>query len=315
MGAAATASTLAASRSPVLAQQTAAAAAGTLPVKRIEDVFGVSGTIQPGGVLSFDFPRTDFHSKLFGISVDPDFGFDTEITFQAADDDRAIVKWEYCLRDGEVNKAMDVLLAASLNPPRAALGALHNHFLDPQPEVKFLHGTALGFPVEIAKGLVAVLKAVDHPIPPPAPPGNTGLPNKKIAQIIGGTPEVSGIILRVSVERPDEITELGVRLEPAMQVEHVFLFQHVQGQAAVDAEFVLLSDEVDPVARSLRGNGFTLMGLHHHELFEVVQPASPPPGNPMFPPETKLYYLHAFKTDAGLELAREIRKALDQAET
>src|ERR687884_905367 len=64
-----------------------------LPVKAIEAVFGVKGTIEPGGVLKIDLDREDLHPVIFGVPVKPDNGFDTEITFQAISSG-AIVKYE-----------------------------------------------------------------------------------------------------------------------------------------------------------------------------------------------------------------------------
>jgi hypothetical protein len=266
----------------------------TLPVSQIEAVFGVSGTVESGGVLHFDFPRTDLSPSVMGISVDPDWGFDTEITFQPTDSG-AIVKWELCLLDSEVSSTVDALVKSHLTPAVTRLNALHNHFILISPEVKFLHGTGLGDPVRIATMLYDALRNnTAQPFSSPEPP-DTGLPNHKIASTIGGEPEASGKILVVSVDRADQFTELGVSLEPESQIEGAFTFQKIGTDLAiVSAEFPLLNKEVDAVAQSLVNNGFTISAVHNHELF--IEP--------------HLYYLHSAKTGNPLELAAYIRQAL-----
>jgi hypothetical protein len=268
----------------------------TLPVGAIQSAMHVSGRYEQG-VLTFDLDRSDLKPiSILGVELEPDMGFDTEISFQAIQGG-AIVKYEMCLLDKEVTPVLDALFAASLEPKKATLTALHNHFLMPKPEVKFLHGAAIGDPVSIAGALYQALKKSAQPFDPPQPPGQTGLPNQQIANILHGTPRVSGKVLSVDVERTDQISDLGVTLKSAMQVENVFLFQSIgQGKAAADAEFIMIPSEVDAVARTLRANSFTVMAEHNHELFE----------NP------KVYYLHAFKTGDPLDLARGLRKALDQ---
>ena len=84
--------------------------------------------IESGDVLLIDLPRSDQSWTLFGVSVKPEIGFDTEITFQHIDNG-AIVKWEFCLLDSEVNPVLDSLFNQGLKPDVTNLNALHNHFL------------------------------------------------------------------------------------------------------------------------------------------------------------------------------------------
>jgi hypothetical protein len=283
---------------PVLAQHadtsTSAAASSSLPIKAIEAVFGVEGTVESGGVLMIDLPRTDLHPTLFGVPLEPDAGFDTEITFQPISQG-AIVKWEFCLLDREVNPVLDSLFNQNLQPRTTNFNALHNHFLEVEPEVKFLHGTAIGDPVRIAKGLRDALEHSHQPFVSSGS-GDTHLPNKEITEIVGGTSMVSDSVLTVSVERKDRFRELGILLEPDMQVDSMINFQSIgEGHAAAVAEIPVLPEEADAVARTLREHDFYVTALHNHELF--IEP--------------DLYYLHAFGTDEPLSLARAVRAALN----
>jgi hypothetical protein len=268
-----------------------------LPVSEINAVFGVDGTPQPGGVLLFDFGRSDIGWTILGISVEPDWGFDSEITFQPLCDSKAIVKWEFCLLDKEVNPVWNALRTGNLHPEVSRLNALHNHFIEISPEAKFLHGTAIGDPVEIAKVLYQSLK--NHSGQPfeSSPPEDTHLPNKQITNIIGGSSMISGKVLTVDVERRDSFEELDVALEPASQLESNFHFQKIGGDdAIVDAEFVLRPREVDAVAETLSSKGFKISAVHNHELF--IKP--------------RLYYLHSVATGDPIPLAQAIRQALNR---
>ncbi len=271
-----------------------------LPVAQIDAVFGVNGTVQSGGVLLFDLDRSDVAWTIFGISVDADWGFDTEITFQPLCDSKALVKWEFCLLDKEVNPVWNALRTGNLSPNVSRINALHNHFIEISPEAKFMHGTAIGDPVAIAKVLYQALKNNSGQPFESTPPGNTNLPNAQITSIIGGASTISGKVLTVDVDRRDRFQELGVPLEPASQLESNFHFQSTGGgNAIVDAEFVLEPNEVDVVAETITSNGFQITAVHNHELF--IEP--------------RLYYLHSAATGDPLALARIIRQALNHTDS
>jgi hypothetical protein len=284
----------------VLSSVRSASADSRLPVSSIEAVFGAQGELEEGGVLHFDFARTDLAPvSLFGIALDPGIGFGTEINFQPVGN-RALVKWELCLLETEINPVIDGLFQAALFPRRSAVNALHNHFLQAKPEVKFMHGTAFGDPVQIAQALHQVLTANTAQPFATMPPGETNLPNQQITHIIGGASSISGIILNVEVPRRDRTAELGLVLAPTEQIQSLFSFQSIgNGRAAVDSEFSLRADEVDTVCRILREYQFEIMAIHNHELFE----------------EPDLYYQHAFNTGDPLALARAIRAALNNTDS
>jgi hypothetical protein len=230
-----------------------------------------------------------------GIEVDPDWGFDTEITFQPLGSSAA-VKWEMCLRDGEVNPVLEALFRENLNPQQTTLKALHNHFLELRPKIKFLPGLATGDPAGLAQALRNALRHSRQPFTS-SPPGYTGLPNDGIASIIGGDSTVSGRVLTVTVPRAEKIEEHGIHLQPTMQFESVFNFQKVgRYESIVNAEFVLTPNEFDAVARFLRERAFIIMAAHNHELF--VEP--------------RFYYLHTGNVCSPISQAKIIREALEK---
>lgn len=158
-----------------------------------------------------------------------------------------------------------------------------------------MHGGAHGDAITIAEALRDALEHTTTPFKD-EPPADTGLPNDKITDIIGGTSSVSGIILAVDVDRKEQIHDIGLPVKPSNLVDSNFNFQKLgKDDAGVVAEFSLRPDEVDTVVRSLRKHRFHVTAVHNHELFE----------------KPHLYYLHAFATGAPLDLAAAIREALN----
>jgi Domain of Unknown Function (DUF1259) len=280
---------------PGLAQTAASGeACSSLPVSEINSVFGATGTPEPGGVLLFDFGRSDRQWTIFGTPVEPEWGFFTEIAFQPLCPG-ALVKWELCLLEEEVVAVVNALLDAPLPPLVSSVNAVHNHFIQTTPVAKFVHGTAIGDPVKIAQALQGILSA--HTAQPfqTSPPGNTGLPNEAITNTIGGSSMIEGVVLEVDVPRAGRIRELGVRLQPTAEIQSNFHFQKIgTTEAIVAAEFTTISYETDAVCRTLRKYNFKITAVHNHELF-----TSP-----------TLYYVHAGNTGDPLALARAIREAL-----
>ncbi|MFL5707275.1 MAG: DUF1259 domain-containing protein [Ktedonobacteraceae bacterium] len=57
---------------------------------------------------------------------------------------------------------LDSLFHQELQPRVTNLNAIHNHWLELTPHIKYLHGTATGDPVHIAKALRDALEHSHH---------------------------------------------------------------------------------------------------------------------------------------------------------
>ena len=68
------------------------------------------------------------------------------------------------------------------------------------------------------------------------------------------------------------------------------------GKAAINGDFVMTEDEVNPVIRALRDNGIEVVALHNHHLME----------------EPRLFYMHFWANDDAETLAQGLRAALDE---
>jgi hypothetical protein len=274
---------------------TSAAAHDDQEWQQVAAVFGTQGMVE-NGVLSIEIPRTDIHATVFGVPANPDAIFEHEFTFQHTDNG-AIVKYEFVVLDEEANPVLDALFARrdQLPPGITILNALHNHWLEIKPDVKYMHGTARNDALTIARALRAALDRTATPLGMSSGSGNTGLPNEQIAQIIGGTPTVDDHVLKVDVDRKEKIEELDVELKPEMQVHHETIFQPIGGgRAAMYTEYILLPEEVHAVAREMREHDQNVTAVHNHEL--VIHP--------------RFYWFHSFGTGDPLDLARAARAAL-----
>jgi len=265
--------------------------------KAVEAAMGnTHGTLE-SGVFRIDLPRTDIQATIAGIAVEPDFALDGEVNFQHKRN-YDVMKFEVVLLDTEVNPVLDGWFAQNLKPETEIFTALHNHYLQDSPPIKFVHGFAVGKAVDLASALYEALsKNSGTPFGHgEEPPGDPGFDYKKVEDIIGGEGMLTNGVLSVSVERKESPEERDVELEPAMGFEHMLNFQSIGGGAvATIDEFVVLKNEADPVSRKLRKEGFLVTALHNHEL--DVDP--------------NFYYVHAWATGDPIALATSIRSVLE----
>ncbi|MEV7010653.1 DUF1259 domain-containing protein [Streptosporangium sp. NPDC051022] len=66
------------------------------------------------------------------------------------------------------------------------------------------------------------------------------------------------------------------------------------GRAAINGDFAMTADQVNPVIHALRSHGLTIVELHDHMLYEQL----------------RLFYLHSWKTGEATALARALRAGL-----
>jgi hypothetical protein len=98
-----------------------------------------------------------------------------------------------------------------------------------------------------------------------------------------------------SIPRNDEIRMNGMVLPPGMDISTEISFQPIgDGKAAAIGEFVLESDEVEPVLHSLSSNGIEVTALHSHMLTE----------------EPRLFYLHCWAKGDTEKIAQTFHDAL-----
>lgn len=150
---------LAASRTPMSApsrdSQPPAAGAGSSPpialdTAALDQVMGTKGKPN-GGVYQFSFPRAEKLSDG-GMPAPASMGTATAINFQPTSSGRAAITGDFVLTAAEVDPVLRALRASGIE-----VTALHNHMLDDQPRLFFMHFWANDDAAKLARGLRAAL--------------------------------------------------------------------------------------------------------------------------------------------------------------
>ena len=239
-------------------------------------------------------PRTDLSVTVKGVPVKAGFALGSYAAFRQVGD-RAMVMGDLVLLDAEIPAVMSGLFANGLE-----VTAVHNHLNDMSPHVMYMHYEGHGDAVQLAKGLRQALAASATPFASAAAAAAAGpaLDPKPIEQALGRQGrDVGGGVFQVTVPRVEAITAMGQPLLPAMGVVTVMNFQATaDGKAAITGDFVLLDQEVNPVARALRQHGIEVTAIHNHGLADTP----------------RLFYMHFWANDDPAKLAQGLKAALDQ---
>ena len=282
------------------AQNTATPANGGPSWAAVQQTLGGRGTMQPGDVLKFSFPRSDLQVTASGVALKAPFALGSWVAFKrmgkAATGD-AMVMGDLVLVEDEVAGVMSALQAGGVEQT-----ALHNHVLRESPRVMYMHIMAHGDPAKIATAIRTALGASKTPVPngpasAPAPAAAIELDTASIAKTLGFTGKTNGGVYQVSVPRAETITEHGMAIPPSMGLATAINFQPTGGgKAAITGDFVMTAGEVNKVIRALKSNGIEVAALHSHMLSE-----SP-----------RLFFMHFWANDDAVKLARGLRAALDK---
>jgi hypothetical protein len=281
----------------------------------VQEALGASGEMKEGEVFRVGMPRADLEVTVQGVPILPGFALGSYAAFKqlgptAAD---SMVMGDLVLLDAELNDVMSGLFAAGL-----VITGIHNHLNEIEPHVMYMHYMGHGNPVDLADGIRQALSASGTPFgetstgaspggevaagtggtPGAAATPTTELDVAQLEQALGYSGQVAnGGIVGFSVPRAETIMEGDVELLPSMGIATAINFQPVEGdQAAITGDFLMLAEEVNPVAQALREHGIEVHALHNHHLME----------------EPRFFYMHFFAVGDPVELAQGLRAALDQ---
>jgi hypothetical protein len=279
------------SKAPQPAQTPPATPAQWQPV---EQAMGKPGTLNPGDVFKFGFPRRDLQISARGVSVKPTLALGSWIAFKSMGTE-AMVMGDLVLTADEIAPVIKQLQEGGIEQT-----ALHNHIPDPIPTILYMHIGSQGDPVKMAKAIHAAIAITKTPLT--APPSSSTAPDldidtKQIDKILGATGKVNSGVYQFNIPRAETITENGMEIPAAMGTATVINFQPTgSGKAAITGDFVLLAQEVNSVIRTLQQNGIEVTALHSHMLNE----------------EPRTMYMHYWANDDAVKLAQGLRLALDQ---
>ncbi|HEY0526817.1 MAG TPA: DUF1259 domain-containing protein [Stellaceae bacterium] len=125
-----------------------------LDTASIDGVLGYKGRIV-GGVYQVSVPR-GAPVQDGGMDIPPAMGSAIAINFQPTGGGKAAITGDFVLTAQEVNPVLRALRAGGIE-----VTALHNHMLDDQPRLFFMHFWANDDAGKLAKGLRAALDKVD----------------------------------------------------------------------------------------------------------------------------------------------------------
>ena len=179
--------------------------------------------------------------------------------------------------------------------------AIHKHLLEESPAIWWTHIEGRGEPVEMAEAVNAALQFTGTPLSESGGSEEVDFDTEQLDEIIGHTGKTEGGIRQYNIGRAETVTtEDGTELPPGMGVATVLNFQPTgDEQAAINGDFVMTEEEVNPVIRALRENGIEVVALHNHHIGE----------------EPRLFYMHFWANDDAEAVAQGLRAALDETNT
>jgi Domain of Unknown Function (DUF1259) len=280
--------------SPVVVAQQSSNSATTPPEwKNVEQAIGKTGTLQPGAIFKFSFPRRDLHIIARGVKIKPAFALGSWAAFKKMDDE-TMVMGDLVLTSDEITPVMTKLQQGGIEQT-----ALHNHIPDPAPMISYMHIQGQGNPVKLATAIREALALTKTPFISPANTLATdlGIDTKQIDKILSAKGKINGGVYQLGIPRLEKITQAGMEVPPSMGTATAINFQPTgNGKAAITGDFVLIASEVNPVIRTLRQQGIEVTALHSHMLDE----------------EPRTMYMHFWANDDAIKLARGLRAALDK---
>ena len=263
---------------------------------QVDAVLGMQGMQMPGGVLRFDYPRTNLYPIVFGHPTLPQLVEDGYAAFvQGGSGVLAVI--EVPLLEAEVNPFI-----AAMEQGGWKTSAVHNHVIEGWPVIIFVHANAVGDPVQLAQRF---RNAISQTGLPPINDDNSqdsddtapGIDTATIQSLIGGTEQALDGVWEATVDFPGTVTILGVNAPGDMGPENEFHFQPTGGgNAASVAEICVTGAQVDTVIRTLKANGFQVTALHNHWTQD----------NP------HLFFVHSWKVDNAVAMARVYQTILKQ---
>ena len=125
-----------------------------LDTAALDQTLGAKGT-NNGGIYQFSIPRAE-PIKDNGMDVPPPMGSANAINFQPTGGGKAAITGDFVLIAKEVNPVLKALREHGIE-----VTAIHNHMLDDQPHLFFMHFWANDDARKLAEGLKAALAQIN----------------------------------------------------------------------------------------------------------------------------------------------------------
>jgi hypothetical protein len=267
-----------------------------LDAEKIGKAAGTKATTAPDGVVRIGWPRTEVKVSVDGMPLHPFAGLGSWAAFTPTKHG-AMVMGDTVVFQDEVTPAMDAAFAENLE-----VTGLHNHFFYDEPKVYFMHIGGSGDPEKLAGAVKAVWDAIKKVRSKDAAPATRfagDVPKAgtvdadKIDEIIGHKGQTQEGVVKVTIGREGKMH--GVKVGGSMGLTTWAAFSGSDDLAAVDGDFIMTAEEVQPVLRALRKADIHIVALHNHMVGE-----QPP-----------FYFVHFWGKGKADVLARGLKGALD----
>jgi hypothetical protein len=147
--------------SPAVPPPPAATPSGPqLDVGMLDDILGYSGRAN-GSIVQYTIGRAETITEN-GHELLPSMGVATAINFQPTGADTAAITGDFILMGSEVNPVAQALRANGIE-----VTAMHQHHIDEQPKVYYMHFWANDDPANLASGLRAALDQTNSALQAP----------------------------------------------------------------------------------------------------------------------------------------------------
>jgi len=279
-----------------LALACGSAVAASLDAAAIGKAAGTKATTQKDGVVKIGWSRSDVPVRVDGMRLPPAAGLGSWAAF-APMGNQAMVMGDTVVFQDEVDAAMDAAFAHGLH-----VTGLHNHFFYDQPRVYFMHiegedsATALASDVKAVWYAIKAVRAA-HPQPAEGFGGMAPKPGKldasALARIVGHPAEANNGSPKITIGTMGRMHDQS--LGASMGLTTWAAFSGSDDLAAMDGDFIMRADEVQPVLRALRKAGIHIVALHNHMIGE----------------QPNFYFTHFWGKGKAAELAHGFRAALD----
>jgi len=259
----------------------------------INTIFGKKAQELPASVYKYSWPRTDLSVTVGGKPIAPGLALGSWAAF-APYKQEGWVMGDLVLLQSEVGPVVEQLQAGGFE-----IMAIHNHLLDENPRVMYVHYMGEGDPTQLAKGLLAVLERTKTPLKAATRPVQTAQQSppewtSKVESALGRKGKLNGVVYAVSVPRADT-DKVGDQVIPsAMGLETALNFQQIGDKVASTGDFVLIGSEVNPVVKTLQHEGIVVTAIHSHMLDD----------------DPRLFFLHYWALGDPSEVGSGLKDAL-----
>lgn len=259
----------------------------------VAGALGKSGNELPGGVYRVGLPRTDLHVTVDGIVLKPFFALGSWLAFAPAGDD-TMVMGDLVLREDEIEPVMKALEESDID-----ITALHNHLLRTKPSIYYMHISAKGDAIALAKAIGNALALTGTPLgaTPHAAVASVNFDTAAIDNALGVHGKSAGGVYQVAIPRSAPVLVHGMTISPTMGVSEAINFESAGKETiAITGDFVLTAREVNPVIKALRENDIEVTALHNHMLEE----------------EPRLFFVHFWAHDNLGKILTGLKTALSK---